>query len=226
MKNGRHADNRIRGRQRQAFDPYQFDLAGFLQVLIDVVVTCPLTRLSARGHAAMEAFLAATDAPSRYRVLRHLVDRCPWPNATGLLLDAFRREIDKAIRSGPSQPPAAVSRTQALSGGMGISTRVGRGQGREDVSFPSLFASAMAGEFVCEQLQRACHFSGPPSSLLVDMDSRTGALALARHAHTLDRTIGGGKLELREPGRLKHNRLLVQVSGIESKMTTATLGAL
>ncbi|CAN0489129.1 unnamed protein product, partial [Ectocarpus sp. 8 AP-2014] len=72
------------------------ELAGFLQVLVDVMVSCPLPGLRTRGHAALVALLGAADEASRFRVLRRLVELCPWPNARGLLLDAFRREIDRA----------------------------------------------------------------------------------------------------------------------------------
>ncbi|CAM9810162.1 unnamed protein product, partial [Scytosiphon promiscuus] len=66
---------------RRRWDPHRFDLAAFLQVLVDVMVSCPLPSLRARGHAALSAFLGAADEACRFRVLRGLVERCPWPNA-------------------------------------------------------------------------------------------------------------------------------------------------
>lgn len=59
---------------------------------------------------------------------------------------------------------------------------------------------------------------------MLDMDSRTGGLTLARYAHALDFAAAaggdggdaaaggvGGRLKLREPEKLRENRLLVQV---------------
>lgn len=223
---GRRAEsdgNRTRGSQRQhAFDPYRFDLATFLQVLIDVVVTCPLASLRSRGHAAMESFLGAADPHSRFRVLRRLVDRCPWPNATGLLLDAFRKEIDRGLRPRYRQPPTAVAAslesattTPSVSSTAVGTAAGGSGEVNADGAVRSPFASVQAGDFVCEQLRRACRLvvgGLQSSSLLVDMDSRTGAFALARYAHVLDRAAAGGRLKLREPRRLSSNRVLVQVN--------------
>ncbi|CAM9473937.1 unnamed protein product [Ectocarpus fasciculatus] len=195
---------------RRPFDPHRVDLAGFLQVLVDVMVSCPLPGLRARGHSALVALLSAADEASRFRVLRRLVERCPWPNARGLLLDAFRREIDRALRQ------------------VGIEDEEQQQQERRQAapaapsSSSSPFASSLAGDVVCEQLRKACR-RGPLASLMADMDSRTGGLALARHAHSLD-AVGGarggsggakaraawGRLELREPEKLLQNRLLVQ----------------
>ncbi|CBJ33291.1 hypothetical protein Esi_0455_0005 [Ectocarpus siliculosus] len=124
---------------------------GRQEVLVDVMVSCPLPGLRTRGHAALVAILSGADEASRFRLLRRLVELCPWPN----LLRACRR--------------------------------------------------------------------GPLASLMADMDSRTGGLALARYAHKLD-AVGGaradsgraeagaawGRLGLREPKKLLQNRLLVQ----------------
>lgn len=92
-----------------------------------------------------------------------------------------------------------------------------KSQGAGLGSVVSPFASAATGDFICDQLRRACR-KGPPAALLIDMDSRTGGLLLARYAHALDRTgsssVGGrgGRLNLRDPGKLRGNQLLVQVS--------------
>lgn len=257
-------------RQRRTFDPYYFDLAGFLQVLVDVMVSCPLPSLRARGHAAMLAFLTATGQGSRFRVIKRLIERCPWPNATGLLLDAFRREVDRALRFQPEEERAsltAASRDGGTDGGnsggclpspTGNSVDFGEVGEREEAGPGSLsapddaadisavgvatatvtaagaapprsfdskeaspFASPLAGDLVCEQLRRACR-KGPPASLLMDMDSRTGGLMLARYAHALDGAGSGGsvggtgggrkRLMLHEPQRLRENQLLVEVS--------------
>ena len=259
----------VRRRPRSFFDPYYLDLAGFLQVLVDVMVSCPLPSLRARGHAAISAFLAAADEGSRFRALKRLIERCPWPNAAGLLLDAFRREVDRALRCEPAERISLIAAPQD-SGTGGInsggcfpsptenSSDSGEAGGREQVgpgssctpddaaemlaagaaevaetsagaSPPqncvgmeaSPFASPLAGDFVCEQLRRACR-KGPPASMLMDMDSRTGGLMLARYAHALDGAGGNGenvgtvtrreRLMLRQPQRLRDNQRLVEVS--------------
>ncbi|CAM9961748.1 unnamed protein product [Hapterophycus canaliculatus] len=199
---------------RRRWDPHRFDLAAFLQVLVDVMVSCPLPDLRARGHGALSAFLGAADEACRFRVLRRLVERCPWPNATGLLLDAFRREVYRALRQSwreqqqqqrelcPAEPAAAAAEAK-------------RGAARVSAPTPSPFASVPAGDFVCEQLRRACR-RGTPAALMMDMDSRTGGLTLARYAYALDvpdaglGQAAGGRLKLRQPERLLQNRLLVQ----------------
>eukprot|EP00752_Nemacystus_decipiens_P002905 g2703.t1 len=212
--------------RRKPWDPHRFDLAAFLQVLVDVMVSCPLPALRARGHAALSSLLGAAGEASRFRVLERLVERCPWPNATGLLLDCFRREVDRALRQhrvSPAQErgegeqrPQEMERMRhglhqrsppceaaAAAAAAAVSER------------GSPFASALAGDFVSRQLRRACR-KGPPGSLMLDMDTRTGALTLARYAHALDfdgRVVGvarGGRLKLREPERLRENRRLVQ----------------
>lgn len=196
-------------RHWRPFDPFYIDLVGFLQVLIDVMVSCPVPSLRSRGHSAMSAFLSATDAVSRFRVLKRMIERCPWPNATGLLLDTFRREMDGACRA--------------------FSWRVASAGGSPPVDgVTSPFVSAQAGKFVREQLRKACRKS-PPASLLLDMDSRTGGLMLARYAHALDRLGGGGagRLELRRPDTLHKTVLLVQVirRSIRVSITTYLSGA-
>lgn len=258
----------MRRRPRSFFDPYYLDLAGFLQVLVDVMVSCPLPSLRTRGHAAMSAFLAAADEGSRFRALKRLIERCPWPNATGLLLDAFRREIDRALRCEPAERTSLTAASQDCgtggansggclpsptgnssgSGGTRGHERVGPGSSRTPDDAAELaagvaevantsagtsprqncggmetspFASPLAGDFVCEQLRRACR-KGPPASMLMDMDSRTGGLMLARYAHALDGAGGNGRsggmvarrerLMLRQPQRLRDNQLLVEVS--------------
>lgn len=214
------------------------------------MVSCPLPNLRARGHAALSSFLAGTAEESRFHVLNHLINRCPWPNATGLLLDAFRREIDRVLRrtkNGSSWATVLVSSNTTGGGGLSqgeegkvdlsvgaekldwapSSPSSGRGGGVVEVEAGSTgvrageethrspFASALAGDVVCEQLRRACR-GAPPTSLLMDMDSRTGGLTLARYAYALDGTRGEGesegRLKLREPRRLQENRQLVQVS--------------
>lgn len=186
-------------------------------------------------------------------MLNHLINRCPWPNATGLLLDMFRREIDRALRRtkcGPSSAMVLVNSNTTGSGGGGDLSRGEKGtvdapvgaekrdwapsspaSGRGGIAIEvearstdvraseetrrSPFASALAGGVVCEQLRRACR-EAPLTSLLMDMDSRTGGLTLARYAYALDGTPGEGesegRLKLREPRRLQENRQLVQVS--------------
>ncbi|CAM9146830.1 unnamed protein product [Pylaiella littoralis] len=221
-------------RKQSSSDPHHLDLAAFLQVLVDVMVTCPLPSLRARGHAAMSAFLGAASEAGRFRVLKRLVERCPWPNATGLLLDAFRREIDRALR--PYRPcPGGREEEEEQQHGQ-HKTEEKKEEGRQQQqhkqqhqqssseavaavsSSSSPFASRLAGDFVSDQLRRACR-RGPPASLMVDMDSRTGGLTLARYAHALDAAGGegggaaggvGGRLKLREPQKLRENRLLVQ----------------
>lgn len=236
------------------------------------MVSCPLSNLRARGHAALCSFLAGTAEESRFHVLKHLINRCPWPNATGLLLDAFRREIDRALRRakhGSSSATALVSDSIAGDGSGGSGGGLSRGEkGRVDSSTSaekqdwvqssrsagrgsaamedegdgegeggstgvhageaacSPFASAPAGDVVCEQLRRACR-GGPPTSLLMDMDSRTGGLTLARYAYALDGARGDGdgegRLKLREPRRLQKNRQLVQVSPPSAAFRVITL---
>ncbi|CAM9213167.1 unnamed protein product [Laminaria digitata] len=209
-------------RQRSTFDPYYLDLVGFLQVLVDVMVSCPLPSLRARGHAAMSAFLTAAGEGSRFRTLKRLIERCPWPNATGLLLDAFRREVDRALRCQPEERASLAAASQdcgtaAVKAGAAGALPPGSCGGME----ASPFASPLAGDFVCEQLRRACR-KGSPASLLMDMDSRTGGFTLARYAHALDGAGGDGgnvggmggvrreRLMLREPQRLRDNQLLVE----------------
>ena len=233
------------------------------------MVSCPLPILRARGHAAMLAFLTAVGEGSRFRVLERLIKRCPWPNATGLLLDAFRREVDRALRSQPEEEQASLTAASQGRGSYGSNSdgclpsmtesgadSCGAGERKEagpeslstlddaaemsaagvtaegspprsvdgwrvDSKEASPFASPLAGDLVCEQLRRACR-KGPPASMLMDMDSRTGGLMLARYAHALDSAGSGGnvrgtgarrgRLMLREPKRLLDNQLLVEVS--------------
>lgn len=219
------------------------------------MVSCPLPNLRARGHAALSSFLAGTAEESRFHVLNHLINRCPWPNATGLLLDAFRREIDRVLRRTKHGSSSATELVSSNTTGGGDGGGLSQGEkGRVDLSMgaekrdwapsPPLsgrggaaveveagstgvcageearrspFASALAGDVVCEQLRRACR-GAPPTSLLMDMDSRTGGLTLARYAYALDGTRGEGesegRLKLREPRRLQENRQLVQVSPV------------
>lgn len=207
--------------KKSLLDPHHLDLAAFLQVLVDVMVSCPLPSLRTRGHAAMSAFLGATSEAGRFRVLKRLIERCPWPNATGLLLDAFRREIDRALRHCRLCPGEEHRHKQRKEKEehhhqqQSCSEAVGAVS-----SSPSPFASPLAGDFVSEQLRRACR-RGPPASLMVDMDSRTGGLTLARFALALDAAADGGgatggvggRLKLRDPEKLRENRLLVQVGG-------------
>eukprot|EP00903_Cladosiphon_okamuranus_P007765 g7520.t1 len=213
--------------RRKPVDSHRFDLVAFLQVLVDVMVSCPLHSLRARGHAALSALLGATGEASRFRVLERLVERCPWPNATGLLFDFFRREVDRALRQhrgkveageeeeerlqvdgqggGPRDdlPQRSPTSETAATASVGVSAP-GRG---------SPFASALAGDFVSAQLRRACR-GGPPASIMMDMDSRTGAITLARYALALDvdrqEAGAGGRLKLREPEKLRENRRLVR----------------
>ncbi|CAM9406248.1 unnamed protein product [Ectocarpus sp. 13 AM-2016] len=206
--------------RQRPFDPYRLDLAGFLQVLVDVMVSCPLPGLRTRGHAALVALLGAAAEASRFRVLRRLVELCPWPNARGLLLDAFRREIDRALRQCGIEEEERQQQQQLQQKQQQQHQQAA--SAAPSLSSSSPFASALAGDVVCEQLRRACR-RGPLASLMADMDSRTGGLALARYAHKLD-AVGGarggsgraeagaawGRLELREPKKLLQNRLLVQ----------------
>lgn len=230
--------------KKSLLDPHHLDLAAFLQVLVDVMVSCSLPSLRARGHVATLAFLGAASEAGRFRVLKRLIERCPWPNATGLLLDAFRREIDRALRHRRPCPPPGEEKQQQQQ----HRQQEGEGEEEEDQdqqqrqqqqhqqssssssstapwpsppsSSSSSFASPLAGDFVSEQLRRACR-RGPPASLMVDMDSRTGGLTLARYAHALDFDAAaaggdgaggvGGRLKLREPEKLRENQLLVQV---------------
>ena len=217
--------------RRTPLDPHHFDLASFLQVLVDVMVSCPLPALRARGHAALSALLGAAGETSRFRVLERLVERCPWPNATGLLLDAFRREIDRALRQ-PRVKEEGGGREEEEEERLYGEGRKGhlrdnlprRSPPREAAAAAaavvseggSPFASTLAGDFVSGQLRRACR-KGPPASLMMDMDTRTGALMLARYAHALDFDgqglgDGAGRLKLREPEKLRENRRHVQVS--------------
>lgn len=220
------------------------------------MVSCPLPGLRSRGHAALVALLSAADEASRFRVLRRVVELCPWPNARGLLLDAFRREIDRALRQcgveeeeqqhqqeqqqqqhqqqhQPQQQHQQQHQHHLQQQQQKQQQHLQQQQGQQRLqaapaapsSSSSPFASALAGDVVCEQLRRACR-RGPLASLMADMDSRTGGLALARYAYKLD-AVGGarggaggreagaawGRLELREPEKLQQNRLLVQVGG-------------
>ncbi|CAM9459673.1 unnamed protein product [Ectocarpus sp. 12 AP-2014] len=210
--------------RQRPFDPYRLDFAGFLQVLVDVMVSCPLPGLRTRGHAALVALLGAAAEASRFRVLRRLVELCPWPNARGLLLDALRREIDRALRQCGIEEEEQQQQQQQLQQKQQQQHQQAA-SAAPSLSSSSPFASALAGDVVCEQLRRACR-RGPLASLMADMDSRTGGLALARYAHKLDAVGGGGarggssgraeagaawgRLELREPKKLLQNRLLVQ----------------
>lgn len=192
------------------------------------MVSCPVASLRSRGHAGMGAIFAATDPHSRFRLLRRMVNRCPWPNATGLLLDVFRKEMDRGLRrpgsnggvsagdgdeDGDGDGAAAAPPCAAGTGGSSAPGAGRAWQPVDDQGGVSPFASPACGEFVCEQLRRACG-KGPPSLLLMDMDSRTGALILGRYAHALDRTTGG-RLGLREGRRLGANRALVEVRGVQ-----------
>lgn len=259
---GEHRRSSRRRRRRRIFDPYYVDIVCFLQILVDVTVSCPVASMRARGHEAMSGFLAAVGEASRFRVLKRLIDRCPWPNATGLLLDMFRKEIDRAMRRCPCRygDERSLPTTEGQTSGnddecskstknsasivkdkehsitegrraelqgssfahpTGNTTADADGNAcageRETGRVKSPFASAAAGGVVCEQLQKACR-GGPPASLLMDMDSRTGALTLAWYAHALNRAesvggngLGDGRLKLHELEKLRKNRLLVEV---------------
>ena len=49
-------------------------------------------------------------------VAERLIGRCPWPNATGLLVNTFRREIDRASRCASNLPsPVGVTEKESNS---------------------------------------------------------------------------------------------------------------
>ncbi|CAM9139256.1 unnamed protein product [Choristocarpus tenellus] len=210
------------------FVAHSFDLAELLQLLISAMISCPHPELRSRGRSTFETFLTHTDMESRFFLLQHLIGTCPWPNATGLLLDSIRKQIHLAL--GPLPPlcdvkeiatsRSAMMRTADLGGKAALpDTCLGRPavttkKAPEAVdkrasrqAKVSPFSSAPVGELICDQIKRLC--SGKSSELLDNLDMHMGALALVRYAYMLDK-VHSGPLGLWIPTILEENKNQLQ----------------
>ncbi|CAN0397536.1 unnamed protein product, partial [Discosporangium mesarthrocarpum] len=195
------------------FEPADVDLAGFSQLLIGAMVSCPRADLRSRGHSAFQGLLAHADEDSRFALLKHLILTCPWPNATGLLLDSVRRQLHLALgqfplpQGGEEKQLATMAEDARGSKAEEVEAGILQGVTKAQPPVGSAFARAPVVNLVCEQLEKVC--SSETSSLLDNLDFHTGALALARYAHMADRA-HGGPLGLWAPRRLSRNKKLLQ----------------
>ena len=91
-------------------NPYAVDCSGLLQLLLNVLINSPDAQLRKRGYYSVLAIItAAGPAQARCNMLLQLIARCPFTGAKGLLIDALRGEVKRAVSSISVQQQLQVS---------------------------------------------------------------------------------------------------------------------
>ncbi|CAM9351537.1 unnamed protein product [Phaeothamnion confervicola] len=212
------------------FDPRICDAGRLLRSLIDAVVACPEAALRSHGHAALEAVLAGIEPEMCFVLLESLVTECPFPNASGLLLDCFRKHVCAAMAAvcaggtgiaraaaamvGPAQqqlPPVAAPAAAEGNNCCGCG-----GSGTAAAMAPANpFASPRVAGFVMVQLEAMARC--PSQELLNYMDVHLALIGLHRFCLLVDEnsygsgdSSGGGLLGVHVPEAVMEGAALLE----------------
>eukprot|EP00953_Heterococcus_sp_UTEX-ZZ885_P006184 3794-Heterococcus_DN1.PRE.4 len=123
-------------------DPYAVDCSGLLQLLLNVLINSPDAQLRKRGYYSVLAIITAAEpAHARCDMLLQLIARCPFTGAKGLLIDALRGEVKRAVSSVCSSSSSTCVQQQPQASG--------------SKSSRSPFLSKQVGELMWSQLDTA-----------------------------------------------------------------------
>jgi Uncharacterised protein family, YAP/Alf4/glomulin len=89
------------------------DCSGLLQLLLNVLINSPDAQLRKRGYYSVLAIITAAEpAQARCEMLLQLIARCPFTGAKGLLIDALRGEVKRAVTSTSSSVSSTGAQQQ------------------------------------------------------------------------------------------------------------------